>query len=490
MASQAGRSDRIFQWATGANSTQAIINFQKCVADRNQTDFGGSNADLGGIGVITSLTFLCAGCTIGSIFVIALGYTFAHPKYKSRPPGSLLNRFLTRIYDAAASPLVTFLDAALFLALTMQIAAIIWSAKIDRAGYISDEAGRQAAIDGFGKGSGGRVYSIYILLYTSVITTCPALTLISTPYLWDGLKRRGYRLFVMTVLMLIGGIVNLLWTEIAGQLSAYDLPHAGCVSIFLFEVIPGQTEKNVLRSAWVLCFTALILIIIIQAKKNCPRPILRWYRAMRGFLRKRVWPSFGHFFKAIGRFFVHQFRKLFKRPALDEQPIDATVSGNHDDVEVEGPRSQNYHRKRRIARKLIIVLYALIYVAMQALPLYLLWRIYWLREHVRNILQPPPPSGIIYPAFANATKLLEEEKANWDLDNWTFGQILAMSLWFPALLEAAYILIAGEEPLTGAKVWDGTKEGAERSEPCTSCNAHDDSLAKEDDVQISEIKAV
>jgi hypothetical protein len=78
---------------------------------------------------------------------------------------------------------------------------------------------------------------------------------------------------------------------------------------------------------------------------------------------------------------------------------------------------------------------------MQALPLYLLWRIYWLREHVRNILQPPPPSSIVYPAFANATKLLEEEKANWDLDNWTFGQILAMSLWFPALQEAAYILV-------------------------------------------------
>lgn len=373
--------------------------------------------------------------------MVALGYTFAHPRYKSRPPGSLLNRFLTRIYDAATSPLVTFLDAALFLAFTMQIAAIIWSAKLDRAAYISDEAARQVAIDGFGKGPGGRVYSIYILLYTSIITTCPALTLISTPYLWDGLKRRGYRLFIMTVLMLIGGIVNLLWTEVAGQLSTYDLPNAGCMSKFLFEVIPGQQEQHVLRSAWVLCFTALITIIIIQAKENCPRPILRWYRAMSGFFHRRIWPAFGRFFRAIGRFFARQFRTLFKRPAPKEQPTDATIPANHDDTEVDVSQPKNYHRKRRIVRKLILILYTFIYIAMQALPLYLLWRIYWLREHVRNILQPPPPSGIVYPAFANATKLLEEEKANWDLDNWTFGQILAMSLWFPALLEAAYILV-------------------------------------------------
>lgn len=48
---------------------------------------------------------------------------------------------------------------------------------------------------------------------------------------------------------------------------------------------------------------------------------------------------------------------------------------------------------------------------------------------------------IYYEPFSNATELLAKEKDNWDLDNWTFGQILAMSLWFPAFVEALYILL-------------------------------------------------
>lgn len=34
---------------------------------------------------------------------------------------------------------------------------------------------------------------------------------------------------------------------------------------------------------------------------------------------------------------------------------------------------------------------------------------------------------------------------NWDNDDWSFGQILTLSLWFPALLEMLYILI-GNNP--------------------------------------------
>ncbi|KAI5790819.1 hypothetical protein FPQ18DRAFT_390396 [Pyronema domesticum] len=33
----------------------------------------------------------------------------------------------------------------------------------------------------------------------------------------------------------------------------------------------------------------------------------------------------------------------------------------------------------------------------------------------------------------------------WNLDTWSFSQILAMNLWTPALLEAIYIFIAKEE---------------------------------------------
>lgn len=56
---------------------------------------------------------------------------------------------------------------------------------------------------------------------------------------------------------------------------------------------------------------------------------------------------------------------------------------------------------------------------------------------------------------------------------------------------SANMNIAGEEPLTGAKVWDGAEKGVDRSESGTPGNAHDDSEAKAgDDVRISEIKTV
>ncbi|KAI5816262.1 hypothetical protein BZA77DRAFT_313244 [Pyronema omphalodes] len=47
----------------------------------------------------------------------------------------------------------------------------------------------------------------------------------------------------------------------------------------------------------------------------------------------------------------------------------------------------------------------------------------------------------------------------WDNDEWTFGQVLSMSLWFPALLEMFYSMITGDErALTGTlpRPWKAT----------------------------------
>jgi hypothetical protein len=101
----------------------------------------------------------------------------------------------------------------------MQLAAVIWTAKIMKL-VISDDVSNKAMeefektfTDAFGSGPGGSLYSIYLLLYTSIISTCLTLTLISTPYLWKGIKHRGFRLMLMSILMFIAAIINLLWSD-------------------------------------------------------------------------------------------------------------------------------------------------------------------------------------------------------------------------------------------------------------------------------------
>jgi hypothetical protein len=293
-------------------------------------------------------------------------------------------------------------------------------------------AGSKIFSDVFGKGLGGAFFTLYLLLYTSVISACPTLTLISTPYLWRDIKCRGFRLLLVTIFMLIAGIVTSHRTNTLSKVyedSEIDREGFPCVLMFLLDIIPGRTEKIVLKSAWAVCFMGLIGTMIIQGKGNWPT-FTRLHGARINYLGRNIRPAFRRLFGASGL-------RFFCRPRENE-PMFTVVNP---DAEAQTPKAKITHRFRRLLRLFFLTIYDLIYIAIQILPLYLLWRIYWLRRHVRSILQPPTPSQILYPAFANATKLLEDEKDNWDLDNWSFGQILAMSLCFPALLEAVYILV-------------------------------------------------
>jgi hypothetical protein len=57
MAFRHRQSDRIFEWATGMSIKNATLNFQKCVAENNQSIVGETNADIGGIGVCRFLLY-------------------------------------------------------------------------------------------------------------------------------------------------------------------------------------------------------------------------------------------------------------------------------------------------------------------------------------------------------------------------------------------------------------------------------------------------
>ncbi|KAI5792119.1 hypothetical protein FPQ18DRAFT_305417 [Pyronema domesticum] len=465
MAFRHRQSDRIFEWTTGMSIKDATLNFQKCVAENNQSSFGETNADIGGIGVTTSLNIISVSCTLGSCVVMALGFTFERYFDANSTTKSRFHRALIRIWDAITNPMRSFLDAALFLALAMQLAAVIWTAKIVKL-LMSDNVTDQTLEefdktfkDAFGSGPGGSLYSIYLLLYTSIISTCPTLTLISTPYLWKGINHREFRLMLLAILMFIAAMINLLWSyalEGSGKLTLeYRDRHAGntteveCVPAFMFDIMPGRAEKYILRSSWAMCFLGLLGTIILQWRHNW-RTMRRWHQFRLGLIGRNIRPFFRKIFGLVGRFFKYLFRIAFSGPAPEGQRSaeapEIAVIGSDTEAQASKPKFWSKdHRFRPHIRRLLYTIYGLIYVVIQILPLYLLWRIHWLRRHIRTILKDPTPETILYRPFANATKVLEEERQSWDLDNWSFGQILAMSLWFPALLEAGYISIAGEE---------------------------------------------
>jgi hypothetical protein len=93
--------------------------------------------------------------------------------------------------DAVKYPLINFLDSAMFLSLAFQIGWVIFTARMKALDDLDEETGtneystdsRRKLLEDMGSSYGGFIYSMYLLQYISVITVCPALSLLSTPYL-------------------------------------------------------------------------------------------------------------------------------------------------------------------------------------------------------------------------------------------------------------------------------------------------------------------
>jgi hypothetical protein len=95
--------------------------------------------------------------------------------------------------------------------------------------------------------------------------------------------------------------------------------------------------------------------------------------------------------------------------------------------------------------------------------MYLLWRVEWIRAHGRTSLLIPEMSLVVYPPlldqlnstntpkdyFINADgnptptlrRTLMKDQQAWGNDTWSFGQILSLSIWLPAVIELVYILV-------------------------------------------------
>jgi hypothetical protein len=308
-------------------------------------------------------------------------------------------KIICRIKVSLVTALRSLLDSALYLALIVQVAGILYG---DVSTVVDEEGGDKG-------NTGGALYDFRLVLYTSSITICPVLTLINTPYLRRSIGRRRFRLFVVAVTVALAGYINIIGNRIylkAGPEYQTEHAYAGCMSLFLARLLPEKTEAKVLMAAWSFCVAGVVFTAILQLVDE-----VKMHREEQEKKKKR------------------EYIPLISSN-IASQPISS---------------SEGFNRKSlKIAFNILWTIYFFIYIWNQALPLYLLLRVRWMRRHVHNILQYPEPARIYVPAFNNQKyeDVLKAESEKWDNDNWSFGQVLTLSLWFPALLEMIYVLIS------------------------------------------------
>ncbi|KAI5812809.1 hypothetical protein BZA77DRAFT_346833 [Pyronema omphalodes] len=474
-----GHSDIFFDYVTGTNVTSATEGFQSCMVENNAiTGFESGNPDLGGIGVVLSLSILCISCTVFSVAVIIFGWieedynkTARMQKLererqqqawkkafdKHEYPDSQQRKFrddtstissdsekgnLRRLSDTSTSSinsdgtdasastiddrprhivvicrvkvaLVTalrsLLDSALYLALIVQVAGILYG---DISTVVDVEGGDKG-------NTGGALYDFRLVLYTSSITICPVLTLINTPYLRRSIGRRRFRFCVVAVTVALAGYINIIGNRIylkAGPEYKTEHAYAGCMSVFLARILPEKTEAKVLTAAWSFCVAGVVFTAILQLVDEVK-------------MRRKE----------------QEKKRNSEYISLISSKVAPQPLSSSDDVE---------KKSFRIVFRILWAIYTFIYIWNQVLPLYLLLRVRWMRRHVHSILRYPEPSGIIVPAFGEQKykDILTAEASKWDNDEWSFGQVLTLSLWFPALLEMIYVLIMGEECALNGRV--------------------------------------
>lgn len=248
--------------------------------------------------MITSLYVLCVSCALGSIILTAFGFTLNRPRFQDKPDLRLVC-ILTRIKDATATSLTTFLDLAIFFSMTLQFAGLLWLLQTEaffasHQGNGSPCANRSCHFNSDdtlagASALGGHLYNSLMLLYMSIITMCPLVTLLNTPYFWQNIRRHEFRLLAMALILILGGAVNIYW--IGSYMEFYLLerkdhgtfpdaisnPKQGCLAPFLFEILPPPLEMKILRSSWGVCTFTLLLCLVLRWGNLCTGWIKGWY---------------------------------------------------------------------------------------------------------------------------------------------------------------------------------------------------------------------
>jgi hypothetical protein len=295
--------------------------------------------------------------------------------------------------ESFMSALKNFLDSALYLSLTVQIATLVWTQRFNPADY-------EGRIGGF-------IYDLILLMYTPIITICPVLTLINSPFLRKKIRRRHFRLLLATASTGYALYFNITATDTYKQFAPLIYNQGeiyGCMPEFLVSILPAKVEAKLLHTSWAMCMVALIFTFVLEWEKD-------------------------------------NFKSLLGLDSIKNRKAAAQAKKDGKDApsKPDKIRPPSHSPRRLLALRVIWGLYFFVWAWNQFLPLYLLWRIRWMRRNIRSAVY----DYLDHVEETGGEKDRKDAAAveTWDNDEWTFGQVLSMSLWFPALLEMFYSMI-------------------------------------------------
>lgn len=351
--------------------------------------------------VLLSLTILCAICTVGCFAVIALSFALNRTFYQSilqTQHAGWISRVFSRTKDALIASLSSSHSTLLFLSLTINAASMTFFFANGCANNYSQ------CYQGAGQ------YNALLMNWISLLTIYPCLSILNTPSLWPHLRRRRFRLLATAACIgMSGALCGTFWDEVFTS-TTIDYDNPGCIVPYFHASIPRQVEARLLLASWIPCAWTLIIITVTQLE-------IQDYTRLTNCLPR-----------------LKQLLGLYSTQTNDSIRKESSIK----------EYSRVILRIKRGLKYFFRIFYVTNYIYIQAQPFFHLWRIYWIRHHVRSLLQPPTQFNTLYPPFGDDEKVateLERELDNWDADKWSFGQILTLSLWCPVLMDFVYILI-------------------------------------------------
>jgi hypothetical protein len=249
------------------------------------------------------------------------------------------------------------------------------------------------------------IYSGSLLLYTSIITTCPCLAILNTPYHWRKIRRRGLRFIITLAIVVMGGVIQFTDNAKTANETRQDLSYPrpeeyGCMARFLYNIVLPPIESLCLISAWYYCAHVLRATFTL----HCQDFIV--------FLLLLITPKFIRKFIA-GHIIKGQYPA---GPLL----LDTTKS----DTDLEAQTLYESLCRNPVSPCIKMFLRYVWFISCiysHLPPFFFLWKMRWLRRHVRSIIQPPTPANTLYPEYANLTETMTKQSENWSSDECSFG---------------------------------------------------------------------
>jgi hypothetical protein len=370
--------------------------------------------------------------------VVPLGFYFdldrSHGIGKQRLKSKrIIDQILRRLNVAFTISLDSILDTAITLSIIVQVGIMVWE-------RTNTHTSRESEL-------GGHLYNWIMLDYVNLITFFPVITLMNTPFFMKKIRWVEFRFFMMTLIISYSGYRTIsLWgylgdaPDVADSVQQYKdrYPMWGCVPIFLLEIVTDKTDEWILYFAWIFFFLiSWMFTLVLQWQYGGFHNCRKLHRCTEKFIVARF-----QFKGPPGDSVVGHSRSAVS-PNKDEElgnPVGSAV----DVSSVKHERKPKRRRSRKTRTRPIVSILWVLYIPIGAIntgmAMLLLWKMYYVRSYIELI----STLDVTKPGLVKTTDSVVTLPM-WDNDDWTFGQVVAMSLWISPMAQLVYALFTGAD---------------------------------------------